>query len=467
MREMVKLGAAIAALTAALAVGACGGGVRQRAGGKPTGRTTVLRLANANGGIGDLQLFIDQVAKLSGGRLRIEAVNGWRKGQTEYEKGLIQDVRAGKADLGWVGSRVLASVGVRSFEPLHAPFFIDSYELERKALDSNTVARMLRDLERIGLSGIAVLPGGLEYLQLDRKIKDPADIAGLRIGYYDSPLHKAALAALGARPTAIPTSESVRGLDGFAAGVGSVYGNGYNNTAKYTVADTPLWPRPLVVFANKQKWASLPQADRDLITQAARQARVSMLAALPKSEQTAMMHLCNIGDRLVNIGDAAQARMQEAVLPLFAKLRNDPATTDAMAEIEALRTGSPHHVRCPASASASTQQSALTGVFEATERKTDTGASASGDFADAEADAIKMRLELSGGRAVITDYLPDGPSPGYDEPYSIFKDIIKFEARDNPFTARWKLDGNKLRFTDISGPPGDQFVWGRTWIKTG
>jgi TRAP-type transport system periplasmic protein len=464
MRYMIKLGAAIAALSAALAVGGCGGGVRLRAGSEPVHRTTVLRLANANGNIGELQSFIDQVKKLSNGRLRIEAVNGWRKGQIEYEKGLIQDVKAGKAELGWVGSRALASVGVKSFEPLHAPFFIDSYELERKVLESNIDERMLRDLERIGVSGVAVLPGPLQYLQLDRKIDGPDDILGLKIGYYASPLYRAALTALGAKPTAIPTGGSIKGLDGVAAAVSSVYGNGYYNTAKYTVANAPLGPRPFVMFANQEKWTSLPRADRDLITQAARQAGTSIYAAQPKSEETAMRALCKTGDRLVNIGDAAQARMQEAVLPLFAKLRNDPATSDAMAEIEALRTGSPHQVRCPPIAS--TEHSALTGVFEATVHKTDKGASSS-DFQDNGVDAIKMRLELSGGRAVITDYFPDGPLPAYDEAYSIFKDVIKFEAADNPFTARWELDGNRLRFTDISGPPGDKFVWGRTWIKTG
>jgi TRAP-type C4-dicarboxylate transport system substrate-binding protein len=464
MRHVIKPGAALAALAAALAVGACGGGVRQRAGGEPAGRTTVLRLANGTGNIVELQLFFDQVAKLSKGHLRIEAVNGWRKGQTEYEKGLIQDVKAGKADLGWVGSRALASVGVNSFEPLHAPFLIDSYELEQRVLDSNIDERMLRDLDRFGLSGIAVLPGPLQYLQLDRKIDNPASIAGLRIGYYASRLHKAVLTALGAKPTAISPGDSIKGLDGVAAQVGTVYGNAYYNTAKYTVADTPLWPRPFVVFANKKKWESLPRADRDIITKAAEQARTAMGAALPKLDATAMLGLCKTGDRLVNLGDAGQAQMQEAVLPLFAKLRSDPATSDAMAEIESLRTGSPRHVRCPATATA--QHSALTGVFEATERTTDKGAG-DPDFQKLGVDAIKMRLELSGGRVTLTEYFPDGPSPGYDEAYSIFKDIIKFEARDIPFTARWELHGNRLRFTDISGPPLYKFVWGRTWIKTG
>ena len=52
---------------------------------------------------------------------------------------------------------------------------------------------------------------------------------------------------------------------------------------------------------------------------------------------------------MVNLGDDGRARMQQAVEPLLAKLRNDPATRDAMAEIESLRAGgSPHSLRCPA-----------------------------------------------------------------------------------------------------------------------
>ncbi|HMI69936.1 MAG TPA: hypothetical protein VK510_08070, partial [Solirubrobacteraceae bacterium] len=214
MPPITKVALIVGGLAAALSVGACGGGDTQRAGGTPAGATKVLRLANANGSIGELQFFIDQVAKVSNGRLRIEPVNRWRKGQTRYETGLIQDVKAGKADLGWVGSRALASVGVKSFEPLHAPLLIDSYELQDQVLDGDADERMLADLERIGLAGVAVLPGPLQYLQLDRKDDGPAGIAGLRIGYYDSPLQKAALTALGARPASIPNGGSIKELNG-------------------------------------------------------------------------------------------------------------------------------------------------------------------------------------------------------------------------------------------------------------
>jgi TRAP-type C4-dicarboxylate transport system substrate-binding protein len=467
MPPITKFALIVGGLAAALSVGACGGGDTQRAGGTPAGATKVLRLANANGSIGELQFFIDQVAKVSNGRLRIEPVNRWRKGQTRYETGLIQDVKAGKADLGWVGSRALASVGVKSFEPLHAPLLIDSYELQDQVLDGDADERMLADLERIGLAGVAVLPGPLQYLQLDRKVDGPAGIAGLRIGYYDSPLQNAALSALGARPASIANGGSIKELNGVTVQTGAIQGNGYLDTAKYTVADTPLWPRPFVVFADNETWTALPEADRDLITRAAERARTSMLVAALRDEQKGIESICKAGARMVNLGEDGRARMQQAVEPLLARLRHDPATRETMAEIESLRAGgSPHSLRCPAGTS--TQQAALSGVFETTMRKAEKGSAvAADDWVDSGADAIKLRLELSEGRAVITNYYPSGPVTGFDEPYSIFKDLIKLESADNSFTARWELDGNRLRFSDVSGPPGDQYIWGRTWIKTG
>jgi TRAP-type transport system periplasmic protein len=462
MLHITKLTLIAGAISAALALGACEGGDTQRAGAEPADTTTkVLRLANANGSTGELQLFINQVEKASKGRLRIEPVNNWRKGETEYERGLIQDVKAGDADLGWVGSRVLAAVGVKSFEPLHAPFLVDSLEVEDQILEGDADERMLADLERIGLAGVAVLPGPLQYLQLDREVDGPAGIAGLRIAYYDSPLHKAALSALGADPAAIRTGGSISDLNGVAVQTAGISGNGYNNTAKYTVADTPLWPRPLVVFANTKTWTSLPKADRDLITQAAEQARTGMLAELREREQTSIADLCKAGARLVNLGDDGRARMQQAVAPLLAKLREGPATRDAMSEIESLAAGGePHSLRCPAHTSS--QQAVLTGVFETTLRRSDKGSEVYGEWS---ADAVKLRLELSDGRAVITEYLPGGPVNGFNYPYSIFKDVIKFQDPEG-VTARWELDGNRLRFSDVDGPPGDKFVWGRTWTKT-
>jgi hypothetical protein len=89
----------------------------------------VLTLANPLGDSGELDGFAGQVRRLSAGTNRIDIRSRWRLGQVHDETGLIGDVRAGKADLGVVGSRAWNSVGVDSFPALTAPLLIDSYAL--------------------------------------------------------------------------------------------------------------------------------------------------------------------------------------------------------------------------------------------------------------------------------------------------------------------------------------------------
>jgi hypothetical protein len=65
----------------------------------------VLTLANFNGETGELNGFTNEVRRLSGGTMQIDIKHRWRSGQVNAESGLIGDVKAGKTDLGVVGSR--------------------------------------------------------------------------------------------------------------------------------------------------------------------------------------------------------------------------------------------------------------------------------------------------------------------------------------------------------------------------
>jgi TRAP-type C4-dicarboxylate transport system substrate-binding protein len=467
MAHMIRIGVVVAV---ALLVGACGGGDTQRAGGAPAAKTTVLTLANGNAQTDELQLFIDKVDQLSDGRLRVKAVNDWRAGDKQYEKGLLEDVKAGKADLGWVGSRALASVGVKSFEPLNAPFLLDSYEIQDEVLSGDVAERMLGDLQRVGVTGVAVLPGPLRFLQLDRNVDGSAGLAGLRIGGIDSTIQQAALEAMGAEPVVIAAGDPIGSLNGVESYPLSIHGNHYVDTAKYTIADMPLWPRPFVIFANTNAWNGMSEADRKLLQQAAEQARPEVLAATLEGEQTAFEGMCKAGNQAVELGAAGRERMQQAVEPVLAQLRSDPATRDAMAEIESLSAGqSPNSIACPAEETG--QPAALEGTFEATMRKSEPGSdSIAKTWRQCGTDSIKVTFELSDGRAVQTLDCPSGPLTGFDEPYSVFRDVIKFGGTGGPpFSARWELDGNRLRFSDPAPkpvPPDGKYVWGRTWIKT-
>jgi TRAP-type C4-dicarboxylate transport system substrate-binding protein len=138
---------ACVALFAVLAFSACGGGGSgDKAGGQRASTPTVLTLANGNGDPLALEPFADEVRKRSGGTLRIAVKNRWREQQPDYEANLIRDVKAGKADLGWAGTRAFDDVGVSSFDALHAPLLIDSLALEGRALESSIVPEMLAGL---------------------------------------------------------------------------------------------------------------------------------------------------------------------------------------------------------------------------------------------------------------------------------------------------------------------------------
>src|SRR5687768_17005545 len=121
-------------IACAVALNACSTGSSDKAGGKTRPDVTTLVLANGNGESDELKPFADAVARLSAGTLRIRFEDAWRNGERRYEAGLIRDVAAGRADLGWAGSRAFDDVGVRAFDALHAPLLIDSYALQRAVL---------------------------------------------------------------------------------------------------------------------------------------------------------------------------------------------------------------------------------------------------------------------------------------------------------------------------------------------
>src|SRR5215210_9150363 len=116
---MTRAALIVVAVSVALVPSACDSSSSDRAGGEnpaepPAGRATTLTLANVNSEPEVLEAFAREVEDLSRGRLRIHFKNSWgqrRDGNAEVN--VIRDVRAGKADLGWAGSRAFDLVGVR------------------------------------------------------------------------------------------------------------------------------------------------------------------------------------------------------------------------------------------------------------------------------------------------------------------------------------------------------------------
>ena len=228
----------------------CGSSGFDKAGDSQARHPVVLTLANVNGSTGELDGLTNNVWRLSHGTMRIDIKYRWRYGQVKPETGLIGDVRAGKADLGVVGSRAWDSVGVNGFRALGAPLLIDSYALQERVLRSPMTGQMLGGLRPLGLAGIGVLPGPLRKpLGIIRPLLQPADYAGLKIGVQQSLVAGATMRALGGTPVWFPVTWPITGFGAAEEHISAIQGNQYDKAGKYLTANVNLWPRPLVVFA--------------------------------------------------------------------------------------------------------------------------------------------------------------------------------------------------------------------------
>jgi TRAP-type C4-dicarboxylate transport system substrate-binding protein len=315
----------------------CTGPGLDKAGGQQAGQPVVLTVANAYGETGELAGFTDAVRRLSGGTMQIDIKFGWRSGQVGPESRLIGDVRAGKADLGVVGSRAWDWVGVNTFQALSAPLLIDSYALQERVLRSPMISQMLQGLRPLGLVGIGVLPGSLHKpLGITRPLLRPSDYAGLRIEVHQSRVDGATMRALGATPVWWPATTRV---DAIEQGISQIQGNQYDKAGRYLTANVSLWPRPLVLFAGGKSWAALTAAQRRILRQAVTGDPVGETNLVRGNERTDTAILCRRGLRFLTASPADLAALRRAVQPVYDQLERDPQTRRYIRQIEAMRQG--------------------------------------------------------------------------------------------------------------------------------
>src|SRR6266568_3649971 len=106
-----------------------------------------------------LEYFGEQVAKLSGGTLRVRVIyDAAGHERPDVEAQVARKVRDGSFDLGWIGAAAWDELGTTSFQALHAPFLVsDDLLLDRVAMGP-LAGNMLSGLRHAGVRGLAVVP---------------------------------------------------------------------------------------------------------------------------------------------------------------------------------------------------------------------------------------------------------------------------------------------------------------------
>lgn len=291
--------------------------------------------------------FLDRVDELSDGNVSIEMVYNFEGDppfsfQPDGEQQVVRAVADGELDLAWAGTRVFDTLGVTSFQALHAPLLVDSYALQAAILDSDIPERMLEGLEDIGLVGLDMLAGGLRKpVGVDGPLLNPDDFAGITFQLYRSQVQADTVAALGATPT------DVVGIfrdEGLAAGeidghehtlhIYAVRGNAA--LAPYVTANVNLWPETTALIVNPNALAGLTDTQAGWLREAAAEAAAAS-AELHDVDDERAATVCEQGARFAQASPSDLDALREAVESVYDALLDDDQTADIVDEIADLK----------------------------------------------------------------------------------------------------------------------------------
>jgi len=361
----VVLCAAVVALTVAGLAWADSGpdkaGGRSEPATRPVGKPVTLTLLTID------QLWAtalaDEARRLSGGTIRIDVRLGGNA-LVDYERRLVDEVRAGKVDMASVGARAWDRMGVTTFRGLVAPFLVDSLDLERSILESPGADGLLDGVRPLGLVGVALLPGPLRRpFGLSRHLVAPRDYRGARVGVRFGDVAQDTLKALGATPEGYK-SGSLAGLDGAELDIATVARNRYDAPGSKLTANVVLWPRPETIVISRRAFGRLDRSQQQILRRAGQETIASVVDRLREEQDAALDALCNRGAvSLVDASASQLAALQSAARPVYEELEHDPVTRGLIATIRRLRSRAPEAgaLRCTGTTTAS---SALEGRWE-------------------------------------------------------------------------------------------------------
>ena len=495
-RAIAAQAAALITLTALTGCFAAGG---DKSGGSVSPHELVL--ANTDGnldGVPSVARFVQRVETLSGGKLTVRVESRWQGGEDEPR--VIEDVAAGRADLGWSGTRAFDIVGVPAFRPLHAPFLVGTYTAQAAVVSDHALMReLLGALEPVGLSGLAVAADEIRFpAATTHPLRTPADFAGLRIATVASDIQSEGLRALGAQPTTELTEQALTSgqLDGIETMWWTYDVNSYYAAAPFATANAGLWPRTLALFANTKTLDGLSEEERSWVEQASEDAAAWSVEHAADAEREPMAHACQSGARIVTATPEQLSALRQAAEPVYTSMRKDPEQRPILEKVEALATSAPADPPVSLPEGCAYQpgdEKAIPAPVQALRGPGDPGGLPQGVYRleHTPAELTEHGETEEGVRnnaGVITWTLRDGrwsnhPDPTYPNRFStvdcagfyhVSRDVATFTTTTvvdggtcapPSWTARWSIDGDTLRWSAVS-VDDYAYVWaGEGWTK--
>lgn len=320
------------------ALAACSFTSADKAGGSRAPLVLHLAMSDGQGGvpIESPDFFAHEVGRLSEGGMRIDVkLLAAGSGRPDIEQQVAKMVQRGDYALGAIGARGWDMLGVKSLEPIQAPFLLTEQSALRAVFETDLPARMLAGLRSQDVVGFGLLPGALRHPVGHRgPLTRLADFRGTKIRVAPSRVTDDVMRALGA----VPVHSA-----GDAVGV---LINRHEIDAEelpFAIAPQRSWvtgnvaffAKAVTLFANEAAFGRLTDGQRDVLRRAASSAARHILQTQPPEAEQAVKY-CNAG-RVVSASDQDLEAMERATRGVYQRMRRDPEIGPLLEAIEDIK----------------------------------------------------------------------------------------------------------------------------------
>jgi TRAP-type C4-dicarboxylate transport system substrate-binding protein len=279
-------------------------------------------------------LHMDRLLRQSSGERYGITMLGRDDHQTEGDN--VALLREGRLDMARVNVTALDTNRMAGIVP-SLPFLFKSPAHMRRVLDGPIGDEILASLEADGLIGLCFYDAGpRSFYSVNRPIKTAADLKGVKVRVQQNAFWIALARALGTEPVTLRLDKVSAALQSGAIEAAENNWPTYVALRHYNVAryfnQTEHSMAPAVLLFSKVVWDGLPDGDRLLIRNAAKQSRARLRTLWDDYNVTARKTVEAAGGEIVS--DVDRKSFADALLPLYPVLIVDPKSRDMVRRIQ-------------------------------------------------------------------------------------------------------------------------------------
>lgn len=217
--------------------------------------------------------FRELTEKYAAGRLRVVVHHG---GKFLNDRDEFEAMQVGNVEMLAPSLSKFGQLGVRQFELFDLPYLFPDRAAVFRAFDGPVGSQLFKRLERKGMLGLAYWDNAFKQMSANRVLKQPADVAGLKMRIQPSKVLAGQFAALGATPVAIPFNQAKAALgkgevDGTENPLSTFQAQGFDTVQK-NLTLTQHGYLGYAVVINREFWDGLPKDLQDVLRRAMQEA---------------------------------------------------------------------------------------------------------------------------------------------------------------------------------------------------